>query len=546
MAAPISFQGLSTNLPTDKLVDAIITQESQPMVRLQNEQAANNQRTTALSALKTDLMGVSTSMSGLIDTGFQTRTVTSNDPSNSFVTATANGAAPASYDVAVTSLATRARMVVPAGEGMDPGGTVGTGTYTLTDMDGHSADIKIKDGNDTLTGLRDAINAAKDSDGKPLNVNASILKTGADGTSQLILSALNTGLGKDGADSFTLSGPHSNDLGLRGPLSSTAASNAKFSINGVPMERTSNNVTDAVDGMTFNLLAGDPTKSTTLTVALDKTAVTTAMQDVVTKYNAFYKDYKSRTGSSTDKDGKVTNGIFNNDFAVRTIISQVHDAIMGSPKGLPADASFTSTSTIGLKTNRDGTLSLNTGEFQAALDKDSVGVANVFNSSGFSSNPALTFLGATSRTTTHPINVKAGRPDSDGVSTAQFSTTGADGTPFTTTLKAKDGKFNGDNGTPLEGLAILARPGATGTINVTTGVAQGVTDVVNRLTSAGSGNIGSILSNISTQNFHLSQQIATQQEHLDHRKKQLHDQYSKLETTVGQMQAAGQSVSSMQ
>jgi len=544
VAAPISFQGLSTNLPTDKLIDAIITQESQPMVRLQNEQAANNQRSSALTALKTDLMGVSTSMSSLVDSGFQARSVASNDPSNSFVTATANGAAPGSYEVGVTSLATKARLVVPNKASVDPTDKVGRGTYTLTDMDGNSADIKITSDDNTLTGLRDAINAARDKHGKPLNVTAGVYKTGVDGTAQLVLNANNTGKGKDGQDTFSFEGPWFNDLDL-GSATSSAATNAKFTVNGANMERTTNTVTDAVEGVTFNLLAGDPTKTTTFNVALDKTAITTAMQDVVTKYNAFYKDYKSKTASTTDKDGKITVGVFNNDYAVRTLVNQVHDAVMGSAKGLPGDAPFAGTASVGLKTNRDGTLSLNTSEFQAALDKDPAAVARVFASSGTSSTPLITFEGSTSRTTTSPITFKAGSMDGNGVMTAEVSTTLPDGKPFTTTLTGKDGQFHGVLGTPFEGLAVTAKPGAKGTINVSTGLAQNISDVVTRLTSAGSGDLGSILSNISTQNFHLSKQIETQQERLDHRKKQLHDQYSKLETTVGQMQAAGQSVSSM-
>ena len=542
MAAPVSFQGLSTNLPTDKLIDAIITQEGQPMVRAQGQQTANNQKSAALTSLKSEMTGLGTSMASLTDTGFMNRTVTSNDPSNSFVTATAYGAAPAAYEVAVTNLATRAHLVVPVKGGVDAEARVGRGTYTLTDMDGHSADIKLTGEDNSLSGLRDAVNAARDSDGKPLNVNASVIKTGVDGTSQLVLNAVNTGKGKDGTDTFSFEGPWFNDLALNS-ATSTAAVNAHFTVNGAAVERATNTVSDAVDGMTFNLLAGDPTKSTTLTVALDKTAITTAMQDVVTKYNALYKDYKAKTTSTTDKDGKITNGVFNNDYSIRTLVNQVHDALMGAPTGLAKDASYPNAASVGLKTNRDGSISLSTSDFQAALDRDSTGVANVFASTGKSTSPLLTYLLATPQTTSAPINFDIS--GSEGDLKGEFSTTGKGGVPFRTTLSSSDGKFRGVAGTPLEGLAVSAKPGASGTLNISTGVAQNLQDVVNRLTSSSSGNLGSVLQNISTQNYHLSHQIATQQERLDHRKQQLHDQYSKLETTVGQLQAAGQSVSSM-
>ena len=548
MAAPLSFQGLSTKLPTDQLISSIITQESQPMVRLQAKQAKNNLKSSALTALNSGMNGVSSSLSALGDTGFKARKVASSDPSGTSVTATASGATPGSYDVSVGNVATRSRMVVPPSLGLDSGEAVGVGNYTLTDMNGTQVTIPISAGNNTLMGLRDAINSAQDSKGNPINVNATLIQTGTDGKSQLVLSSKNTGAGSQGADTFSLAAPSSNNLGLssREPLSSSAALNAHFTLNGVAMERASNTVTDAVPGMTFNLQAGDPAKTTTLGVSIDKTAITAAMQDVVSKFNAFYQDYKSKTTSTTAADGTVTNGVFNNEFSIRTIVSQVHDALMGTAAGLPADAPFSNAASIGLKTNRDGTLSLDSAAFQAALDKDAPGVANVFNNTGSSSSPLLSFLGATSATTSNPITFTVGQPDPQGGLSAQFSITPPGALqPTTATLTSTNGVFHGAAGTPFEGLAVQASAGATGTLNVSKGLSQTVSDLVKNLTSSSSGNVGSIVQNIGAENHNLTQQIATQQSRLNHRKTQLQDTYSKLETTVGQLQAAGQSVSSM-
>ena len=548
MAAPISFQGLSTKLPTDQLIGAMISQESQPMVRMQAKQTNNNLKSAALTSLNGELNGLSSSMASLGEAGFKARKVASSDANGTNVTATANGATPGSYDVTVGNVATRSRMVVPASVGVDAGEGVGTGTYSLTDMNGTKVNIAISDGNNTLTGLRDAINTAQDAKGNPINVNATIIQSGTDGKSQLVLSSKNTGTGSKGAESFSLAGPGSNNLGLSSmePLTSSAALNAHFTLNGVAMERTSNTVSDAVPGMTFNLQAGDPTKTTTLNVSIDKTAITAAMQDVVNKFNGFYQDYKSKTTSTTAADGTITSGVFNNEFSIRTIVSQVHNALMGSVAGISPNAPFNSAASVGLKTNRDGTLSLDTGAFQAALDKDATGVANVFNTTGSSSSPLLTFQGATTATTTAPISFNVGQPDAQGGLSAQFSIAApGGGLPITSTLTSSNGLFHGAAGTPFEGLAVEASAGATGTLNVSRGLSQNLGDLVKSLTSSSSGNIGSIVQNIGAENHNLTQQIATQQSRLDRRKSELQKTYANLETTVGQLQAAGQSVSSM-
>ena len=98
------------------------------------------------------------------------------------------------------------------------------------------------------------------------------------------------------------------------------AQDAKFTLNGIDLVRKSNTVTDAVDGVTFNLKQGAQPTATTFTVALDKSAITSAMQDAVSKFNAMLKVYKDASG---------TGGALANDPSVRSIVSQVRAALAG-------------------------------------------------------------------------------------------------------------------------------------------------------------------------------------------------------------------------
>jgi flagellar hook-associated protein 2 len=546
MASAISFQGLSTNLPTDSLIAAIINQQSQPMVRMQTQQSTNKTKTAALQTLSADLTSLNASLDTLTLGGFTGNTVTSTDSAGTYVTASASGAAAGQYDVTVKSLATRARLVLPTA--LQPNSPVGIGDYTLTDMAGKKVTVTLTANNNSLAGLAAAINNAKDSDGNAADVGAAVIQTGADGSSQLVLSAKNTGTGSAGASTFTLQPPAAGsalDPGNTGSFTSSAAANSDFILNGVELHRASNTVTDAVDGVTFNLNQAqtDLTKSTTLTVAQDKSAVTKAVQDVVDKFNTFYNDYKKNATFTQKSDGTYTAGVFNMDMSIRGMVSQVSSALMGSPTGLSSSATYSIPAAVGLKTNQDGTLSLDSSALSEALDKDPGAVANLFKNSGASSSPLLDFVGSTAKTTSSPITFSVA--SQNGVLTGTFTSKKADGTTETNTLTSTDGFFYGLTGTALEGLSVKAAAGATGTLQVATGISQAVQSLNNQLTDSNPGDIGGIISDLATTNYNLQLRINQQQDFLDRSKASLQKIYSTLETTVGQLQAAGQSLSGL-
>lgn len=542
MSSAISFQGLSTNLPTDQLISAIINQQSQPMVRMQTQQSTNNSKAAALQTLSADLTSLSVSLDTLGLSGFQGNKVASTDSTGAYVTATASGAANGQYDLVVKSLATRSRLVMPTT--MQPNAAVGTGDYTFTDMDGKAFTVTIGAGNNSLSGLAAAINNAKDSNNVAININASVIQTGADGSSQLVLSANNTGQGTSGATTFSMTAPAGSTLGA-GTSTSSVATNSDFILNGVELHRSSNTVSDAVQGVTFTLNQAqtDLTKSTTLTVTQDQDAATKAMQDVVDKFNTFYNDYKSNTKFTQNTDGSYTKGLFNMDMTVRNMVSQVSTALMGAPSGLSSTATFTSVAGVGLKTNQDGTISLDSTAFKAALTKDPKAVANLFDNSATSTSPLLTFVGSGSSTTKSPITFNVATVN--GVLTGTFQNQKADGTTETNTLTSTDGYFYGISNTSLEGLTVKASDGASGTLNVSTGISRLVQDLNTSLTGLTPGNIGGIIQDLNASNYTLSQQILQQQDYLARSKASLEKLYSNLEATVGQLNAAGQSLSGM-
>ena len=154
---------------------------------------------------------------------------------------------------------------------------VGTGTLTLS-LAGKSASITIDDSNNTLAGIRDAINAARDADGQPLGVSATLV-TSTGGVepagTYLVLSSAKTGaantisLTQAGGDGG-LAALQYETGGLRQrPDRKGAARPTRWSRSTAsPTPSASNTVSGALSGVTLNLKA-TTTAPVTLTVAAD-------------------------------------------------------------------------------------------------------------------------------------------------------------------------------------------------------------------------------------------------------------------------------------
>lgn len=455
MASPISFAGLSTNLPTDKLVSAIIEQESQPLYRMQDKQDLGTKKISTLRSINSGLLALNTSLGSLANSSFLTRSVASSDSTNTYLTATGSGAATGTYEVKVGQLAAKAQLTNLNGLATANSTAVGEGTYAFRGLDGTTKTFTMG-ATDNLQTFRDKINALG------AGVTATIVNTGAlTNPQKLVISANDTGKGKDGATQFALAQTSgTNALGISsatlvggnladtdGTKANIEAKNALFSVNGIDLERKTNVVTDAVEGLSLNLKSGGQTAASTptiLTVTTDKSAITSAMNDMVGKFNAVLKTIKDNSGS-----GKPLSGELN----VRNLLEIQRSNLTGATN---ATGAFKSGAEVGLKTNRDGTLSLDATAFQAALDKDPASVQAVF-----------------------------------------------------------------------------------------TSVSEKVSKSVLSITSSGSGELAKIIQGVDAQNARLSQQISTSQNRLDKRKEALQKQFANLETMIGKMNAAGQSLSGL-
>ncbi|HEX9009165.1 MAG TPA: flagellar filament capping protein FliD [Holophagaceae bacterium] len=557
MSSPLSFQGLSTGLQTDSLVNAILQQEGQPVQRMQAQQSKNTQRITALQTLSSNLTSLSSSLATLTGTSFGQQTVTSSDTTNAYVTGTASGAAVGNYSINVGQIATAGRISPTLSGGAptnmavaDPLNTaVFTGTsasFAVRGTDGVIKTLSLNSSNNNLYGLRDAINASG------AGVQATVINTGTGANPyQLVVTSTSTGTGTT-SGVVTLaditSGGAVNTLGigagtvdsttapttLTGGLQSGATDVAKdaiFSVNGIQLTRKTNVVSDAVAGVTFTLKQGGQAGTTNLSVATDTNAITTAMQDVVSKFN---------TMVSTFNTAAAPNGALYGDSVARSLVTQIRTALSGVPSGLPLTSTYTSAGGVGLKVNQDGTLSLDTTAFQAALAKDPSAVKKVFAFTGASDSAAVQFYAAGAKTTTGSVGFNITSYASGGAVSGTFTVGGS-----SYSLSGTSGVLTGTAGTPLEGLILNVSGTGTGNLTLSRGVGQSVQDLVAGMTAAVSGQLPQIIQNVNDANSRLAQQIASGQDRLARRKVALQAQFAQMEAIVGQLQSAGSSLQNL-
>jgi flagellar hook-associated protein 2 len=365
----ISASGLGSGLDIKSLVDQLVSAERQPVAnRLALQEAKANAQLTALGRLKGALSTFQTAVTSLADPDqFQKRAVTVSDAER--ITAVAGtDATPAAYQVEVVSLAAAHRLV--SGPFPTAGSAVGTGQLTVT-SGADSMTIEITPSNNTLAGIRDAINASVNNPG----VRATIV-TGSDGA-HLILVATEAGA----ANAITVnavtagSGLESLEYGAgttNAMTQATAAADAVVEIDGFTVTSTTNRIEGAIEGVTIDLLQAEPGTLIDLEVAYDTEAARASVNAFVNSYNGVLGTIAELTAYNRDTN---TGGALLGDAATRAIKTALREAL-GRAVGDSSDP-FRTLAEIGITTGSNGRLSVDSERLADALAADFDGVGRV-------------------------------------------------------------------------------------------------------------------------------------------------------------------------
>lgn len=359
--------GIGSGIDIDQIVKAMVSAERAPKdAQLQRLETATTSRISSLGTLKGALSEFQTALKNLNDLSlFDTRKATSSDSAR--LTASASKTALAgSYSLEVTQLATASKIASGSVSG-DSSATFATGGSLTISLGGDSYDIEVADGA-SLKDIRDAINTTLEDNG----ISANIVSDPIANTSRLVLSSSKSGAGNDLTLSAQGAGLQALVSNVPAPLS--LAANAKFKIDGLPLESASNAVSGVIEGVSFDLLEAEEGKEITLTVGENTSAVKDSLKKFVDAYNKLITTTNSLTSVVAVGEGKepVTGGLVG-DSSVRHLLSGIRAELTSPGDGdqlrVLAD--------LGITTQKDGKLKIDDTKLDAVL-KDNYDAVGAF------------------------------------------------------------------------------------------------------------------------------------------------------------------------
>lgn len=438
--ATISSAGVGSGLDVNGIVSKLMAVEQQPITNLNKKEAAFQAKISAYGSLKSALSGFQGVLLGLTNAS-SFKSITATPADSTIVTASASSIAVAgSYALDITQIA-KAQKLVATGQtsatasigngtvtidfGTISGGTFDTvtGKYTgasFTSNGNGAKTLTIDASNNSLTGIRDAINAAN------IGVTATIINDGSATPYRLSLSS--GSMGQSNSMKISVAGDAAlgnllgqDPVGVQNMSEVVTAQNASFKVNGVTVSKTSNTVTDVISGVTLNLLK--PTTSTTsVTVAQDSGSVQTSVSSFVKAYNDLNTTLKNLSGyDAAAKKGGVLQG----DSTVLQLQAKVRSILTTSVSN--TSGALTNLSQIGVSFQRDGSLALDSAKLSSAISSNFSDIASLFAETGRATDSLISYTSSTS-------NSKVG---TYGVDITQLATQGSltgSAAPVSTTI----------------------------------------------------------------------------------------------------------------
>lgn len=408
LTSSISSLGVGSGLDLSSLLTNLMQAEQQPLILNQQRQASYQAKISAYGSITSKLSALQTAANALKSPLNQEVYSAASSDATVASTTTSVGAASGTYAVHVDSLAKA--HTLNSGAVADSSTVIGTGIMRIG-VGASTFDVTIDSSNNTLAGIRDAINTASDNTG----VNATII-TDVSGA-RLALTSKETGsthtisvaVSETGSADFTSAGGDAANLDNTG-LSQLAyvtgaatnlavgqpAADASLTINGIQINSASNTLDSAIAGVTLSLSkAGD----TTITVSRDLTSITKLVTNFVNAFN----DVQSTTRSLTNYDASTKKGnTLNGEGTARSLLTNLTRALQTVPSTVTG--SYDTLSSLGISLSKEGTLSVDSTKLEAAISTDFASVKSVFSGYGQAFSSAVDDLTGTYGAVTTRVN----------------------------------------------------------------------------------------------------------------------------------------------
>ena len=353
--------GLFSGIDYQTMIQQIMKLEHRPLDLKADRQKVFQTKISKYGELSSLMGKLKTVADGLkTSTSFYTRQAEAGNKDVLNVSASAS-ASEGNYNVVVNKLAQAHRI---ASSGVADGNETianGDGNFTFRVGNGDAVTVAVNE-TTTLNDFAAAINS------KAAGIEASVINDGS--VSRLVLKSSSSGA----ASEITIT-ENATTLGL--PTGSVAggqtlqeAQDAEFSIDGLSMTRGSNNIDGAINGVSITLKS---VGTSTISVTNDTTAIQNKIQSFVDTYNEVVR-FVSNNVFFDSKTG--VSGAFTGESTARDAVNRLQGILGMRVEDLPD--SLNSLSQIGISTQRDGTLKLDTAVLADKISSDLDGVSKIF------------------------------------------------------------------------------------------------------------------------------------------------------------------------
>jgi len=439
------------------------------------------------------------------------------DASSVLTVSADSGVATGSYTLTVSQLAT-SHKVASGSFASSSSALALAGSFTIGVEGGEAVTIEVAE-TMTLAQIAAAINDSSDTSG----VKATVLKVSSS-SYQLILSTVDTGQTISVSDGDGVL----QDLGIvddSGAFADQlqASQQAVFTIDGVTITRSTNEIDDVIDGLTF-YLTGTTGEGQTIDVeiAQNLTDIKSAVVAFVDAYNA-YREWALSQQKTSAGGGASSDAVLFGDSTIRAINQQIASALTFSLDDV-------SMSALGLSFDTNNYLQYDEKTLNKVLNANTDIIQQLFSYSFESSSSDLGILyRGTSAPSTFTLDISV---DDDGNITGVT----VDGESGLFTVTSTGHGIKGVEGTAYEGYTFVFT-GSTSqsvTIKQAAGIAEQIYNITKNAINSSSGSLTNVISNLSSKNDSYQTQIDRITDRADTYKANLTLRYARIQAKISQ------------
>lgn len=358
--------GMGSGLDITNIVKVLVDAEKTPKEAMFNKtEDTIKAKVSAMGTLKSALSAFQDAVKKL-QTGDALNQRKISVSNSTFLTATADKTAQAgSYGIKVEQLAVNHKI---AGTNVaNRASGVGEGSLDF-DINGKNFSVDIA-ATDSLDAIAKKVNKASD------NVGVTATVVTSDAGSRLVFSSNKTG--EDNQINITATDTSGSGLSDMFDASNITtlqdAKNAVIYIDNQKVTSQTNEVKNAISGVTLQLTEADLSKTTTVKIEQDTDAVKTNIKAFVDSYNSLINSVNKL--SSYDIDKKTASAL-QGDSMIRSIESQLRSI---SSERIPTENGGTiALYDIGIKTDRNGNLSIDDTKLSKVVSEDMSSIEALF------------------------------------------------------------------------------------------------------------------------------------------------------------------------